>query len=151
MAAPSSFKPGHVRKTLDIFLGQAENPVGRLIFVKDGPREFSQFAYSPQWLSHPRCFDVSPDLSLVLGYQLHKPPTQNDSSFLGALADTEPDAWGRRVIARAHAKARAQDGALAPLTEVDYLAAVDDFSRVGALRLRNEQGQYGLDPFPRTV
>ena len=67
MAAPSAFKPGHVRKTLDVFLGQAENPVGRLIFVKDGQREFSQFAYSPQWLSNPRCFDVSPDLSRVLG------------------------------------------------------------------------------------
>jgi serine/threonine-protein kinase HipA len=40
-----------------------------------------------------------------------------------ALADTEPDAWGRRVIARAHAKARAQDARLGPLTELDYLAA----------------------------
>jgi serine/threonine-protein kinase HipA len=142
MAAPSSFKPGPVRKTLDVFLGQAENPVGRLIFVKDGQREFSQFAYSPQWLSHPRCFDVSPDLSRVLGYQLHKPPTKNDSCFLGALADTEPDAWGRRVIARAHAKARAKDAALEPLTELDYLAAVDDVSRIGALRLRSETGTY---------
>jgi serine/threonine-protein kinase HipA len=142
MAAPSVFKPGHVRKTLDVFLGQAENPVGRLIFVKDGQREFSQFAYSPQWLSHPRCFDVSPDLSRVLGYQLHKPPTQNDSCFWGALADTEPDAWGRRVIARAHAKARAKDVSLSPLTELDYLAAVDDVSRIGALRLRSETGAY---------
>lgn len=142
MASPSAFKPGHVRKTLDVFLGQAENPVGRLIFVKDGQREFSQFAYSPQWLSHPRCFDVSPDLSRVLGYQLHKPPTQNDSCFWGALADTEPDAWGRRVIARAHAKARAKDASLSPLTELDYLAAVDDVSRIGALRLRSETGAY---------
>ncbi len=142
MATPSTFKSGPVRKTLDVFLGQAESPLGRLIFVKDGQREFSQFAYSPAWLTHPRCFDVSPDLSRTMGYQLHKPPTQNDSCFWGALADTEPDAWGRRVIARAHAKARAKDAALAPLTELDYLAAVDDFSRVGALRLRHEQGQY---------
>ncbi|MGI9134609.1 MAG: type II toxin-antitoxin system HipA family toxin [Rhodoferax sp.] len=29
-----------------------------------------------------------------------------------------------------------------PLTEVDYLACVDDFSRVGALRLRDGQGLY---------
>lgn len=153
MATPRSFKSGPVRKTLDVFLGQAENPLGRLIFVKDGQREFSQFAYSPAWLSHPRCFDVSPDLSRVMGYQLNKPPTKNDSCFLGALADTEPDAWGRRVIARAHAKARLKDAALAPLTELDYLAAVDDFSRVGALRLRNEQGQYlrSVDDGERTT
>lgn len=142
MAASNAFKSEPVRTTLEVFLGQAENPVGRLIFVKDGSREFSQFAYSQDWLTHPRYFDVSPDLSRVLGYQLHKPPTQNDICFLGALADTEPDAWGRRVMARAHAKARAKDAALGPLTEVDYLVAVDDFSRVGALRLRNEQGQY---------
>ena len=142
MASTNTFKSGPVRVPLDVFLGQAENPVGRLIFVKDGQREFSQFAYSDAWLTHPRSFDVSPDLSRVIGYQLHKPAAPNDSCFFGALADTEPDAWGRRVIARAHAKARAKDAALGPLTEVDFLAAVDDFSRVGALRLRNEQGQY---------
>lgn len=142
MASTNTFKSGPVRVPLDVFLGQAENPVGRLIFVKDGQREFSQFAYSDAWLTHPRSFDVSPDLSRVIGYQLHKPAAPNDSCFFGALADTEPDAWGRRVIARAHAKARAKDAALGPLTEVDYLAAVDDFSRVGALRLRNGQGQY---------
>jgi serine/threonine-protein kinase HipA len=142
MASTNTFKSGPVRVPLDVFLGQAENPVGRLIFVKDGQREFSQFAYSDAWLTHPRSFDVSPDLSRVIGYQLHKPAAPNDSCFFGALADTEPDAWGRRVIARAHAKARAKDAALGPLTEVDYLAAVDDFSRVGALRLRIVQGQY---------
>lgn len=142
MASTNTFKSGPVRVPLDVFLGQAENPVGRLIFVKDGQREFSQFAYSDAWLTHPRSFDVSHDLSRVMGYQLHKPAAPNDSCFFGALADTEPDAWGRRVIARAHAKARAKDVALGPLTEVDFLAAVDDFSRVGALRLRNEQGQY---------
>jgi serine/threonine-protein kinase HipA len=46
------------------------------------------------------------------------------------------------VIARAHAKARAKDASLGPLTEADYLACVDDFSRVGALRLQDENGRY---------
>ena len=46
------------------------------------------------------------------------------------------------MIARAHAKARAKDASLGPLSEIDYLAAVDDFSRIGALRLRDEKGQY---------
>jgi len=39
-------------------------------------------------------------------------------------------------------KARAKDTNLGALTEVDYLIAVDDFSRIGALRLQNEQGQF---------
>jgi serine/threonine-protein kinase HipA len=127
---------------MDVFLGQAEKPLGRLIFVKDGQREFSQFAYSEDWLADAQFFDVSPDLSRQSGYQLRKPPTQHDTCFFLALADTEPDAWGRRVVARARAKARAKDASLGPLTEADYLACVDDFSRVGALRLRDESGCY---------
>ena len=59
--------------------------------------------------------------------------------FHHAFADTMPDAWGRRVIARDHAKRRAAEQ-LPPLTEMDCLLAVDDFSRVGALRLRDGAG-----------
>ena len=130
------------RTTLHVYLGKHEQALGRLVFAKDGAREFSQFAYSDDWLADPLRFDVSPDLGLQSGYQLRKAPTPHDSCFFGALADTEPDAWGRRVIARAHAKKRAHNPNLAPLSAVDYLAAVDDLSRVGALRLRNETGEF---------
>lgn len=126
----------------DVCLGKAQKPLGRLVFVKDGQREFSQFAYSEDWLADPQFFDISPDLQRQSGYQVRKPPTKNDPCFFFALSDTEPDAWGRRVIARAHAKARAKDPTLQPLTEANYLASVDDFSRVGALRLRDETEQY---------
>ena len=142
MATKPVFKGAPIRTQLDVCLGRAEKPLGRLIFVKDGQREFSQFAYSDGWLTDAKFFDVSPDLNRQSGYQLRKPPSKSDSSFFLALADTEPDAWGRRVIARAHAKARATDASLGPLTEVDYLAGVDDFSRVGALRLQDAQGHY---------
>jgi serine/threonine-protein kinase HipA len=140
MATKPAFKQASQRTQMDVFLGKAEKPLGRLIFVKDGQREFSQFAYSEDWLADAQFFDVSPDLNRQSGYQLRKPPTKNDTCFFLALADTEPDTWGRRVIARAHAKARAKDASLGPLTEADYLACVDDFSRVGALRLRDESG-----------
>ena len=142
MASTPTFKATAIRTSLEVCLGKFEKPVGKLIYVKDGPREFSQFAYNEEWLTDPTNIDVSPDLNRQSGYQLRKPPTKNDSCFFLALADTEPDAWGRRVIARAHAKARAKDASLGPLTEIDYLAAVDDFSRIGALRLRDEKGQY---------
>ncbi|MBC7415651.1 MAG: type II toxin-antitoxin system HipA family toxin, partial [Herminiimonas sp.] len=122
---------------LDVCLGQAGAPVGKLIYVKDGPREFSQFAYRGEWLASPAAFDISPDLFRILGHQLRKAPSRDDSCFFLALADTEPDSWGRRVIARAHAKERQRDPALRALTELDYLCAVDDFSRIGALRLRD--------------
>ena len=142
MATQSTFNPVPTRTQLDVFLGKAEKPLGRLIFVRDGQRAFSQFSYSEEWLTDTQSFDISTDLQRQSGYQLRKPQNKNDSCFFLALADTEPDAWGRRVIARAHAKARAKDVTLKPLTEVDYLSCVDDFSRVGALRLRDEKGQY---------
>lgn len=142
MATPAASKQAPTRIPFDVCLGKAEKPLGRLIFVKDGQREFSQFAYRDEWLADARFFDVSPDLHRQSGYQLRKPPTRNDSCFFLAMADTEPDAWGRRVIARSHAKARAKDASLGPLTEADYLASVDDFSRVGALRLRDATGHY---------
>ena len=135
MGMKSVFKATTLRVSLNVFLGQHGASVGELIYVKDGAREFSQFAYAQDWLTNPACFDVSPDLIRQAGFQLRKPATQRDSCFLLALADTEPDAWGRRVIARAHAKAREKNASLAALTSVDYLTAVDDFSRIGALRL----------------
>ncbi len=59
-----------------------------------------------------------------------------------ALVDTEPDAWGKRVIQRAHVKLRQRDPSLGALTRFDLLTTVDDFSRVGALRLRDAKGQF---------
>ncbi len=132
-----------VQKThLDVCIGKAGLPVGELSYVKDGAREYSVFAYGQDWLRHPSRFAVSPDLALAPGHQVRKPPTKDDSRFFLALADTEPDAWGRRVIARAHAKERKENPALKALTELDYLCAVDDFSRIGALRLRNHKGDF---------
>lgn len=133
----------HNMKTeLDVCLGKAGTAVGRLVFVRNGMRMFSQFAYFQDWLGHEDAFNVSSDLALTPLYQTRKPESREDTLFFLALGDTEPDAWGRRVIARAHAKRREKDPALGALTELDYLCAVDDFSRVGALRLRNAQGTY---------
>ncbi len=132
---------GNVQKTqLDVCIGNEGLPVGELAYVRDGAREYSVFSYSQDWLRHPAHFAVSPDLALMPGHQVRKPPSKDDPRFFLALADTEPDAWGRRVIARAHAKERKKNPALKALTELDYLCAVDDFSRIGALRLRDTQG-----------
>ncbi len=127
---------------LNVRLGRAGVPVGKLVYVKAGHREFSQFAYQEEWLANPVAFDISPDLSRILGYQLRKAPSTEESCFFLALADTEPDSWGRRVIARAHAKDRKLKPALRALTEIDYLCAVDDVSRMGALRLRDASQTY---------
>jgi serine/threonine-protein kinase HipA len=107
-----------------------------------GRRENSAFAYDEDWLASTARFNVSADLQLMAGHQSHKAASLHDSVFHGAIADTAPDAWGRRVIARDHAKRRKDDPRLPALTELDYLLAVDDFSRVGALRLRDPNGSW---------
>lgn len=130
------------RRPLQLCIGKAGTPVGSLVYVRQGRRENCAIAYDEAWLANPERFNVSADLQLTLGYQPHKAASPHDSVFHGAIADTAPDAWGRRVIARDHAKRRKDDPHLPALTEVDYLLAVDDFSRVGALRLRDSHGHW---------
>jgi serine/threonine-protein kinase HipA len=127
---------------VDVCIGEEGTPVGSLTYIRQGQRENTSFAYSPNWLGNPQRFKVSPDLELTPDYQQRKAPTKVDSPFHFALADTAPDAWGRRVIARAHAKQRRSNPQIRALTELDYLQAVDDHSRVGALRLRDADGNF---------
>lgn len=130
------------RQQVDVCIGKAGTPVGKLVYFKQGRREHTVFAYDESWLTSVDRFAISPDLDLITGYQPRKAPSPSDSCFHFAIADTAPDAWGRRVIARDHARRRRRNATVAPLTEMDYLLAVDDFSRVGALRLRSEDGRY---------
>jgi serine/threonine-protein kinase HipA len=129
------------QKKVAVALGQAAIPLGELAYTKDGRREHSTFAYSASWLSTPAKFAISPDLPLVDGNQFRKAPSKEDSIFHFAFADTEPDGWGCRVIARDHAKRRkatqqeAKPAPSAELSEMDYLLGVDDLSRIGAIRL----------------
>ena len=131
-----------LKSLVTVCIGKAAQPLGQLTYVKDGAREYSVFAYDNSWLNDPARFEVSPDLALIKGHQSRRAPSRDDSCFHLALADTEPDAWGRRVIARAHAKARQTNPRLKALNALDYLSAVDDFSRMGALRLQHDSGSF---------
>lgn len=142
MPATRSARPTTTRQQVQLCAGKAGTPVGSLTYTRQGRRENSTFAYHDSWLTNPDHFNISADLQLAPGHQSHKAASAHDSVFHGAIADTAPDAWGRRVIARDHAKRRRTDPTLAPLTELDYLLAVDDFSRVGALRLLGPDGQW---------
>jgi serine/threonine-protein kinase HipA len=131
-----------LKQQASVCIGRAELEVGDLTFVRDGRREYSAFVYDRSWFEHAERFEISPDLPLREGHFTRRARSVEESPFPYALADTEPDAWGQRVIQRAHAKRRQHDPSLGALTRFDILAAVDDFSRVGALRLRDSGGQY---------
>lgn len=134
-----------MKRTIHVVLGAAEHSLGELRYDRQGHRESAAFAYTSEWLGRADRFAIDPNLPLIAGYQF-RARAEAGSLFHGAIADTEPDGWGRRVILRDHAKrrelvrARGAHPDPAVLGEVDYLLAVDDESRVGALRFRDEEG-----------
>lgn len=93
---------------------------------------------------------------MITGFHRQVP---NDSFFHGASADTEPDGWAKRVILRDQAKRRqaarraGRPPAARQLQALDFLLAVDDASRVGALRLQDEAGLFcrATEPGRRTA
>ena len=136
-----------MRRTLHVYLGESTALVGTLRYDAQGARESTAFEYAPSWLEGAARYSIDPGLALVSGAQFHR-RSRDGSVFAPAIADTEPDGWARRVIQRDHAKGRQNEkrrGA-APQTRVldslDYLLAVDDVSRVGALRFREGQSDF---------
>lgn len=142
-----------MRRVLDVFLGEGARRVGTLRFEARGARQNAGFEYHPDWLAAGDRFALEPGLPLVSGMQYHR-QARDGSLFHGAIADTEPDGWGRKVILRDHAKQRqrAREAGEAVeervLDHLDFLLAVDDASRIGALRFRDEKGDFQRMPEP---
>jgi serine/threonine-protein kinase HipA len=135
-----------MRRTIEVFLGQDPVRIAWLRHDSQPRRESAAFEYHAGWLASDDAFAIEPALPLVPGPQFH-PRTRGGSLFHGIIADSEPDGWARRVILRDQAKRRQdapRDGRTAPraLNELDFLLSVDDLSRVGALRFRDEQGTF---------
>lgn len=136
-----------MRRTIQVFLGEKPVRVGTIHHDSQGARESAAFEYASEWLAAPDAFALAPELRLVAGPQFHK-RTRDSSVFHDPIADTEPDGWGKTIILRDHAKRRqaakrARAAISSPsLDSLDFLLAVDDFSRVGALRFQDETGRF---------
>jgi serine/threonine-protein kinase HipA len=147
-----------MKRTLQVCVGDEGRLVGTLHYDQNGAREHAAFAYDETWLAAAERFALEPNLPLVTGTQFHRRAPEG-SVFHAAIADTEPDGWGRRVILRDHAKRRqlakraGAEAGSAQLNAVDFLLAVDDGNRVGALRFRDEAGvfQRAAEPGRRTA
>jgi serine/threonine-protein kinase HipA len=135
---------------VDIYtdLGDETLLVGRCRYVAKRRGQSSVFEYADDWIHHPDAFALDP-ANLPLGRQPFY--TNSEKSALpGALRDAAPDRWGQRLIRRAFRKA----GVDRTLSEIDYLLAITDHTRIGALRLRREDedtfdhdiGQYRVPP-----
>jgi serine/threonine-protein kinase HipA len=85
------------------------------------------FEYGTEWLTSPRAFAIDPT-NLPL-----RPGPHHGTSLFGALQDCGPDRWGRVLIDRA---VRRQVLESKPYRDLDYVLALEDSSRIGALRFR---------------
>jgi serine/threonine-protein kinase HipA len=135
-----------MKRSIEVHIGETPLRIGTLHYNHEGARESASFAYDTGWLAREDRFAIDPALPLQAGPQFRQ-KVENDSVFHAALADTEPDGWGEKVIRRDHAKrrqaARAEGGNVPPLVNgLDLLLEVDDASRVGALRFRDEEGVF---------
>jgi serine/threonine-protein kinase HipA len=147
-----------MKRTTSVKLGEEGRALGLLRYDQQGNRESAAFEYAPEWLGGGDRYMIEPGLPLVVGPQFHRKAGQG-SVFHAAIADTEPDGWGKRVIQRDHATSRQQAKRRGegvdprPLNSLDYLLAVDDVARMGALRLQDEEGNYQRtsDPGRRTT
>jgi serine/threonine-protein kinase HipA len=136
-----------MKRTIKVFMGDEARFIGTLHYDGVGTRERSAFAYDETWLGAADRFALEPGLPLVAGPQYHR-KVPNVSVFHGAFADTEPDGWAKKVILRDHAKRRQEarrvgnEPKSVQLQTIDFLLAVDDTSRVGALRFQDEDGAF---------
>ncbi len=105
--------------------------MGQLVARVVRGKEVLAFEYAAGWLDQgdPNLL-MDPQLQLVAGAQ-HAP------ALFGIFLDSAPDRWGRVLIERREAyRAKVESRRAGRLFDTDYLLAVADVSRMGALRFK---------------
>lgn len=93
------------------------------------------FEYSHDWLKQYGGVLLSGDLMNVPSLQ-H--PRSNDNVF-GFVKDSFPDRWGRLLLDRRERLTAQQEGRpIRMLTNYDYLIGIEDFTRMGGIRYKEE-------------
>ncbi len=132
------------QKRVKVAIGAGLYGVGELIFETDGRRQTSRFTYSEEWLNRPGAFALAPSMPLS-EYPVYSSGHRSSqrSALPGPISDTAPDSWGRGIIQKA----------LGHLpNELEYLLAVNDLTRQGALRFLDGEGRplsFAEPPTPR--
>jgi serine/threonine-protein kinase HipA len=106
-------------------------PLGSLWLRSSSGKESASFEYSDSWLAFPGKFPMDHSTPLTRG-GFHTGPGRKIFAF---LTDCMPDRWGRTIMLRRERR-RAKGAGETPRTllEADFLLAVNDTARQGAIQ-----------------
>jgi serine/threonine-protein kinase HipA len=120
--------------TIEIYVDHGNETLlaGHCRYVAKRRGQSTVFEYTDTWLDQHDAFALDPANLPRIRQPFY---TRSDKSALpGALRDTAPDRWGQQLIRRAFRKT----GNERTLSEIDYLLAITDRTRIGALRYKRE-------------
>ena len=116
------------------FLSAAQE-IGTLGYEHVRGKDHFVFEYSHDWLKQYGGILLSGDLMNVPSLQ-H--PRGNDNVF-GFVKDSFPDRWGRLLLdRRERLTAQSEGRPTRMLTNYDYLIGIEDFTRMGGIRYKEE-------------
>ena len=109
--------------------------IGVLGYERVRGKDHFVFEYAHEWLKRYGGILLSGDLMNVPSLQ-H--PRSNDNVF-GFVKDSFPDRWGRLLLdCRERLSAQAERRPARMLTNYDYLIGIEDFTRMGGIRYKEE-------------
>lgn len=117
----------------------AFGPLQQIGTLSRGERGSIRFAYEPIWLKHAHSFPLDPELDLFAGDFF-----PGNSNF-GVFMDSCPDRWGQ-ILMKQREIVEAKEEGRTPTTlgPWEFLLGVQDFTRMGALRFSQPDGQVFL-------
>ena len=93
------------------------------------------FIFSDDWLKKHGDLFLSDDLNNYPGQQY----TQPGKDIFGCFSDALPDRWGRTLLLRREQLAAMEEKRpVRRLSSFDFLTGIDDFSRMGAFRFKED-------------
>jgi len=94
------------------------------------------FKFDASWLKNHADVLLSDDINNYVGMQY----TQQGKDIFGCFSDSLPDRWGRTlVLRREQILAEEEKRPVRRLSSMDYLLGIDDASRMGGFRFKEEQ------------
>lgn len=98
------------------------------------------FKYDKEWLAKYGSIFLSADINNYTGQQY----TQPGKDIFGCFSDALPDRWGRTLLnRREQILANEEKRPVRRLSSFDYLIGIDDFSRMGGFRFKeNPVGEF---------